>query len=104
MGRFSYIRCSRQLVLGLRKRGILFRCPAWFPLELYDLLLELLVIEPLVLSLLYGLANRRNSISGFRSRLNDTGVDHGNFFGKLSLQLGVDLLESEGPFELELRC
>lgn len=71
-------------------------------MELVDLVLGLLNIEPLILPLLYGLAYGGDVLAGVVGGLDDSRLDRGDVLGKLCPQVRVDLLKCEGPVELEL--
>ena len=99
-----YFSCACHLVLCFSESSILFRGPAWLSLELMDLVLEFFVIEPLVFSLLDRFPYRRNAVSSFGGGLDNTGVDHGDLFDQLRLEVGVDLFQLKGAFQLQLGC
>ena len=67
-----------------------------------DLVLSLLDIEPLVLPLLYGLAYRGDVLAGIIGRLDDACLDRDDVLGELCPKVRVDILEGEGPVELQL--
>lgn len=98
----SHLGKARQVVLGFCQLSIFLRRPGCLPVEFVDLVLSLLDIEPLVLSLLYGLSYGGDGLAGIVGRLDDAGLNRGNILGELCPQVRVDVLKGEGPVELEL--
>lgn len=98
----SHLGQSCQVVLGLCQLSILLGRPGSLAMELVDLVLGLLDVEPLVFPLLYGLAYGGDVLAGVVGRLYDARLDRGDVLGEFRPKVRVDILEGKGPVELEL--
>ena len=98
----TYICQVCHLLLRLRKGRIFLWRPAGFLGQLLYLVLRLFIVKSLVLPLLDRLADGKNAVSRIRGRLDDPRVDLGDLLHHVVLQLGIRLLELEGPVELQL--
>lgn len=98
----SHLGKARQVVLGFCQLSIFLRRPGCFPVELVDLVLSLLDIEPLVLPLLDGLSYGGDGLAGIVGGLDNAGLNGGDILCELRPQVGVDVLQGEGPVELEV--